>query len=309
MNNLVLGAMYFGTRTDEATSRQILDHFVAAGGTMIDTSDNYSFWTDPSGFGGQSEAVIGRWLAGHPGLREQLFISTKVGAQPLAPGGFPDNVEGLSPRAVNAAVQDSLRRLGTERIDLYWAHVEDRSVPLDDMMAAFGSLVENGIVGRVGCSNWPVWRVEQARQAARGWRGFTALQLMHSYLRPRPGASVSWQPQRFGWVTDQTLDYVAAQQLEVWAYSPLLKGGYTHPDRLGDAYDHVGNDRRLAELDRVAAELDASRNQVVLAWLLGGETPITPIVGVSSVGQLDEVLEATKLTLSADQRAGLDATA
>ncbi|GAA2756423.1 aldo/keto reductase [Actinopolymorpha rutila] len=309
MHNLVLGAMYFGTRTDEATSRQILDHFVDAGGTMIDTSNNYSFWEDPSGFGGQSEAVLGRWLAGHPGLREQLYISTKVGAQPLAPGGFPDNLEGLSPRAINESVQASLQRLGTDRIDLYWAHVEDRSVPLKDMMAAFGSLVENDTVGRVGCSNWPIWRVEQARQAARGWQGFTALQLMHSYLQPRPGAQVSWQPARFGCVTDQTLDYVDAQQLEVWAYSPLLKGGYTHPDRLGDAYDHEGNDRRLAGLDRVAAELDASRNQVVLAWLSGGEAPITPIVGVSTVAQLDEILEATKLTLSSDQRAGLDATA
>jgi len=308
MYNLVLGAMYFGTRTDEATSRQILDRFADAGGTMIDTSNNYSFWTDPSGLGGQSEAVIGRWLADHPGLREQLYLSTKVGAQPLAPGGYPDNLEGLSPRAITQSVQDSLQRLGTERIDLYWAHVEDRSVPLDDMMATFGSLVENGVVGQVGCSNWPIWRVEQARQVARGWKGFTALQLMHSYLQPRPGARVEWQPERFGFVSDQTLDYVDAQQLDVWAYSPLLKGGYTHPDRLGEAYDHVGNDRRLAELDRIAADLDASRNQVVLAWLLGGEAPISPIVGVSSVSQLDEVLEATKLTLSPEQRAGLDTT-
>ncbi len=309
MHNLVLGAMYFGTRTDEATSRQILDHFADAGGTMIDTSNNYSFWTDPSGTGGQSEAVLGRWLAGHPGLREQLYISTKVGAQPLAPGGYPDNLEGLSPRAINEAVQGSLQRLGTERIDLYWAHVEDRSVPLEDMMAAFGSLIENETVGRVGCSNWPIWRVEQARQVARGWEGFTALQLMHSYLQPRPGAPVEWQPERFGFVTDQTLDYVDAHQLDVWAYSPLLKGGYSHADRLGDAYDHVGNARRLAELDRIAAEFGASRNQVVLAWLLGGEAPITPIVGVSSVNQLDEVLEATKLTLSSEQRASLDTAA
>ncbi len=80
-------------------------------------------------------------------------------------------------------------------------------------MAAFASLIENGTVGRVGCSNWPTWRVEQARRAARDWQGFTALQLMHSYLQPRPGVPVSWQPARFGWVTDQTLDYVDARQL------------------------------------------------------------------------------------------------
>lgn len=306
---LVLGAMYFGTRTDERTSAEILDRFVDAGGTMIDTSDNYSFWSDPSGFGGQSEAVIGRWLAARPGLREGLYLSTKVGAQPLVPGGYPDHIEGLSAATIKDAVQRSLRQLGTDRLDLYWAHVEDRSVPVEETMDAFGSLVAEGVVGRVGCSNWPTWRVEQARHAARGWAGFTILQLMYSYLQPRPSAPVAFQSQRFGWVTDETLDYTTTVGLDIWVYSPLLKGGYVHPDRLTESYEHLGNTRRLAVLDEVAAELGATRNQVVLAWLVGGAAAITPMVGCSSVAQLDEALAGVRLTLSADQRARLDATA
>jgi aryl-alcohol dehydrogenase-like predicted oxidoreductase len=301
--------MYFGTRTDERTSVDILDRYVDAGGTMIDTSDNYSFWSDPSGFGGQSEAVIGRWLAARPGMRDRVHLSTKVGAQPLVPGGYPDNLEGLSAATIKDAVQRSLRQLGIDHLDLYWAHVEDRSVPVEETMDAFGSLVADGVVGRVGCSNWPTWRVEQSRHAAHGWPGFTVLQLMHSYLRPRPGAPVDYQSQRFGWVTDETLDYATSVGLDIWAYSPLLKGGYVHADRLGEAYDHVGNTRRLAVLDEVAAELQATRNQVVLAWLAGGPAPITPMVGCSSVAQLDEALAGLRLTLSAEQRVRLDAAA
>ncbi len=309
MTPLVLGAMYFGTRTDERTSVDILDRFVDAGGTMIDTSDNYSFWSDPSGFGGQSEALLGRWLAARPGMRERVYLSTKVGAQPLVPGGYPDHLEGLSAATIKDAVQRSLRQLGTDHLDLYWAHVEDRSVPVEETMEAFGSLVADGVVGRVGCSNWPTWRVEQSRHAAGGWPGFTILQLMHSYLQPRPSAPVAYQSQRFGWVTDETLDYAAAHGLDVWVYSPLLKGGYVHSDRLGEAYDHVGNTRRLAVLDEVAAEHGATRNQVVLAWLVSGEAAITPMVGCSSVAQLDEALAGVRLTLNADQRARLDAVA
>jgi aryl-alcohol dehydrogenase-like predicted oxidoreductase len=174
-------------------------------------------------------------------------------------------------------------------------------------MDAFGSLIADGVVGRIGCSNWPTWRVEQARHAARGRPGFTILQLMHSYLQPRPSAPVAFQSQRFGWLTDETLDYATTVGLDIWVYSPLLKGGYVHRDRLTDAYDHVGNTRRLAVLDLVAAELETTRNQVVLAWLVGGEAPITPMVGCSSVAQLDEALAGVRLTLNAEQRARMDA--
>ncbi|ONK10537.1 aldo/keto reductase [Streptomyces sp. MP131-18] len=311
--NLALGTMHFGTKLDAPVSFDLLDRFVDAGGTLIDTADCYAFWADPSGHGGRSEEVIGQWLARRPGLRDRVFLSSKLGAEPGGSGEWPANRQGLSASAVKTAVAGSLRRLGTERIDLYWAHMEDRTVGLEETAGALAELVEAGTAARLGCSNHPLWRVERARQIARGhgWSAYTALQLRHSYLRPRPGAPVPGQNHRFGWVTDETLDYVRADpELSLWAYTVLLEGAYTRADRpLPEAYEHVGNDRRLAALGRVAQDLGVSRNQVVLAWLAGGEPAVTPIVGVSTQDQLAEALAGVRLELPAEHRRLLDGTA
>jgi len=310
MMNLVLGAMFFGTRHDERASFELLDRFVDGGGTMIDTSNNYPFWEHPSGHGGASETLLGAWFAARPGMRDRVYLSTKVGAEPRVPGGYPDNVEGLSEPAITTAIEGSLKRMGVEHVDLYWAHVEDRSVPVEETVGAFGSLVARGVVRRLGASNHATYRVEQARAAARarGVVGYSALQLRYSYLSPRPGVLVHGQ--RFGSVTDETLDYASSEHLDVWAYTPLIEGAYVRADKpLPEGYDHPGTTRRLAALDSVAAELGATRNQVVLAWLIGGTPAITPLVGVSSAAQLDEALAGARLTLSDDQRRRLDAAA
>ncbi|RMI40089.1 aldo/keto reductase [Streptomyces triticirhizae] len=310
---LALGTMHFGTTVPEATAFDLLDRYLDAGGSWLDTADCYSFWADPTGHGGASETVIGRWLARRPGARERVLLSTKVGAEPGDAGEWPANRRGLAARAVAEAVAGSLRRLGTDRIDLYWAHMEDRSVELAETVGAFADLVAAGTVARLGASNHALWRVERARNAAarRGWPGYTALQLRHSYLRPRPGAPVPDQGHRFGWVTEETLDYVASDpELTLWAYTTLLGGHYTRPERtLAEAYHHPGNDRRSAALARVADELGVSANQVVLAWLTGGTPPITPIVGVSRPEQLDEALAGAALGLPAEHRALLDEAA
>jgi aryl-alcohol dehydrogenase-like predicted oxidoreductase len=153
--------------------------------------------------------------------------------------------------------------------------------------------------------------VERARQiaASRGLEGYTALQLSYSYLQPRPFAPVEGQDHRSGFVTIETLDYVTANpEIALWAYTPLLLGAYVRPDRpLQEAYDHPGTTRRLAVLDEVAADLGATRTQVVLAWLTGGEPAITPIVGVSSMGQVDEAMAGVSLSLTPAQRQQLDA--
>ena len=122
INDLVLGTMYFGTKTDKPTSYALLDRFVEAGGTAIDTANCYAFWADTTGHGGQSESLIGDWLREHPGLRERLTIATKVGVEPAEGGG----VEGLAPDVVRREAERSRERLGLEVIDLYWAHGEDR---------------------------------------------------------------------------------------------------------------------------------------------------------------------------------------
>jgi aryl-alcohol dehydrogenase-like predicted oxidoreductase len=305
MADIVLGAMEFGTRIGEAESFAILDRFVERGGRWIDTANNYAYWQDPSGLGGQSEKMVGRWLAARPGARDRVLISTKMGAQPTARGSAMR--EGLAAPVVRAAIEQSLGRLGVDRVDLYWAHVEDRSVPLEQTVEVFGELVTNGLAGRIGASNHPAWRFERARQiaAARHRPPWTALQLRHSYVQPRPGATLVSTGHRL--TTAETLDYVGDEPaVDLWAYSTLLSGGYVRADRpIEEAYDHPGTTRRLAALAEVAAELGVTRNQVVLAWLLGGDPAVWPIVGASTVERLDEVLDVIKL--DAPLRARLDA--
>jgi aryl-alcohol dehydrogenase-like predicted oxidoreductase len=306
--DLVLGAMYFGTRVSDASSMALLDRFVDQGGSWIDTANCYSFWADPSGVGGQSERVIGRWLADRPGRRDRVKISTKVRQQPTVPGRWPESAEGLSGPVIRDAIQNSLARLDTDHVDLYWAHAEDRSVPLEDTVAAFGELVRAGLAIRLGASNHRTWAMERARQLARerGVAGYTALQLRYSYVQPRPGAPLPDAGHQLA--SPDSLDYVRHDRsLALWAYTSLMNGSYTRPERpFPEVYEHAGNARRLAVLGDVAGELGVTRNQVVLAWLLGGDPGISPIVGVSSSEQLDEALAARSLGLSDEQRRRLD---
>ena len=291
--DLVLGTMYFGTRTDEATSFALLDRFVGAGGRILDTANCYSFWSSPTGHGGQSEALIGRWLAANPGLRDELVIATKVGVEPTDDGG----VEGLSAAVIQRESARSLERLGVDAIDLYWAHGEDRATDLEETVAAFGALVSAGVVRRLGVSNHPTWRVERARAIAErlGVEPWTALQLTTSYVEPRPGAPVPGKDHRFGFVSDETVDYLDEHpELELWVYSPLVQGSYDRADRpFPDAYDHPGTTERLAELTHRAEALGVPRSRVVLAWMLARGWK--PIVGVSSLEQLDSALASVSL--------------
>jgi aryl-alcohol dehydrogenase-like predicted oxidoreductase len=310
---LSLGAMHFGTATDEATSFAILDRYVEAGGTFIDTADNYGFWVGTQG--GESEELLGGWRRSR-GVGEEIVIATKVGARPLAPGtSFTDNPEGLSARVIRESAERSRDRLGMARLDLLYAHIEDPAVPLGETVQAFAALVAEGTVGLLGVSNHWAWRVERARSlaAAAGLPGYEVLQYQHSYLRPRSDLPGLLSPDgRAGMVGGDLLSYLRAEpQLTMVAYSPLLKGGYVRQDRLDAAefaeYDHPGTPVRLAALREVAKDAGATVNQVVLAWLTGAPVPVIPLIGASSVAQLDESLAAVDLELTTDQRARLDA--
>jgi aryl-alcohol dehydrogenase-like predicted oxidoreductase len=314
VSRLVLGTMYLGTRTDERTSRALLDRFVDAGGRTVDTANCYAFWVDPSGHGGASESVIGRWLADEPSRRDRVELATKVGVEPRdVPRADGLEVEGLSAEVVRSGCQASLRRLGVDVIDLYWAHGEDRGTPLEETVEAFGALVESGVVRRLGVSNHPTWRVERGRALARerGLEPWSALQLTTSYVHPRPGAVVEGKDHRFGFVTDETLDYVSEHpDVELWAYSPLVQGAFDRADRpFPQAYDHLGTTRRLAVLDEVAGGHGVPRSVVVLAWLLASTPEARPILGVSSVAQLESALRVADVDLTADELAALDAPA
>ncbi len=307
---LSLGAMRFGTSTDEQTSFAVLDRYVEAGGTFIDTSGNYAFWFD-GGQGGQSEELLGRWRRSR-GIGDEIFIATKVGARPLAPGtSYTDNPEGLSAKVLHESAQRSRERLGVDKLDLLYAHIDDPKTPQQETVEGFAELVAEGTVGLLGVSNHWAWRVERARglAAAAGLPGYEVLQYQHSYLRRRSDLPGHFSPDGdLGAVGGDLLSYLRADPaLALVAYSPLLNGAYTNPDKpLGADFNHPGTPARQAALRQVAEQTGATVNQVVLAWLIGGEIPVIPLVGASSVAQLEESLGAVDLELAQEQRELLD---
>ena len=305
---LVLGAMLFGTRIDEDTSFALLDRFVEAGGEWIDTADCYAFWESESGFGGDSERLLGRWFAARPGVRDRVKLATKLGSEPTVKGGWPERRMGLSATAVRDAFSGSLDRLGLDRVDRLWLHLEDRSIPIEETVDAVAGLVAAGQVDRVGASNHPAWRVERARHHAlsTGTLPIDALQHNATYLRPRPGTLVPGVAHRYGILSDEQRDFAATEGLDIWAYTPLMLGAYDNPAKeFPEVYDHLGNAARLEVLSDAAAALGMQRGQVVLSWLVA--SGIRPMLGGSKLDQLDLALEAAAFTLPQEWLERLDA--
>jgi aryl-alcohol dehydrogenase-like predicted oxidoreductase len=299
VSDICLGIMYFGYRTDERTAFDIMDRFVDAGGTFVDTANNYGQW---HGDAGESERVLGRWLASRP-AGDNVVVATKVGARTLKPGDpSPEFWQGLGREHIRTDAETSRRNLGRDRLDLYYAHIDDRDTPQEETVDALAELAESGTVGLLGCSNTALWRIERARGIARaaGRPAYSCIQQKHSYLLPLPG------PRQNNLITEELIDYAEADNLTLLAYSPLLGGLYPRGDRLSGEYAHAANEERRAVLGEVARELDATPSQVVLAWLLASRPSVIPIIGASSVAQLDELLGAVDVTLDDDTMARLD---
>lgn len=286
---MALGCMRFGF-SDEATTFKLLDQYVEAGGRFLDTANMY----------GESESILGRYFD-ERGNREDIFLATKVGANPTVPGGYPEAVEGLSATAIEKAIDKSLEDLRTDYIDLYYAHIDHRESDLEETLATFDKLVKSGKVRHIACSNMKTWRIERARNISRanGWAEYYGVQQAYSYLRPVPGADFDFQES----VDDELLDYCTTNDdFTLLAYAPLLGGAYTRADRqFPSAYLGPDSDARLKILKKVADELDATLNQVVLAWMMQGTPTVIPLVGASTKAQLKELLEATNVMLSEEQ--------
>ena len=284
-----LGAMYFGSRNDRATAYRMLDRFVDAGGTFIDTANIYAWWVE--GYhGGESETLLGAWLR-ERGHRDRLFIASKVGFQ------YGDVTRGLSAAQIEAECNKSLRRLGIDSLDLYYAHVDDRLTPQEETLAAFDRLVRAGKVRLLGASNFSGWRLAQAHALSErhGWPDYVCLQQRHTYLRPKPGAS--FDPQLH--LTDETAAYCHANQVTILAYSSLLSGAYTRLDRpVPDEYLGPDADARLAVLRELAAAHGVTPNQVILAWLTQQTPAILPVMAASTDEQMAENLHALELQLT-----------
>jgi aryl-alcohol dehydrogenase-like predicted oxidoreductase len=296
---LCLGAMLFGTRDDAALSFALLDQYVEAGGTFIDTANIYAHWI-PGGRGGESETLLGQWMHERRN-RSSLFIADKVGFD--LPGVEP----GLRAEQIVAECEKSLVRLGVETIDLYYAHVDDRTTPMEETLQAFDQLVRAGKVRYIGASNFPSWRLEEARwtSAKHGWAEYCCVQQRYSYLRPTPGAGFGGQIA----ANDDLIDYCRTRQIPLLAYSPLLGGTYTRPDRpLPPQYVGPDTDARLAVLRTVASEHKATAHQIVLSWMLSANPPVIPVLGVGSEQQLRENLDALTISLPPEEMALLDVT-
>ena len=293
VSSICLGTMMLGTRQDAATSYALMDQYVEAGGTFLDTANIYAFWAPNGGKGGESEAVIGSWMRDR-GNRDEIFLATKVGV------GYNDIPMSLRPDIIESECEQSLKRLGVETIDLFYAHIDDRETPLDETLRAFEKLVQAGKVRYIGASNYAAWRMAEARHtsATNGLPEYCCIQQRHSYLRPVTGAS--FPPQEY--VKPELLDFSRAHGTTILAYSALLGGTYTRPDRpLMVQYESSDSEVRLEALKAVADEAGATVSQVVFAWMMQGDPPIIPLTAASTSEQLDENLRSLDVKLSQEQ--------
>ena len=299
VSTLCLGAMYFGTRNDEATSFRLLDQYVEAGGTFIDTANIYAHWV--AGYqGGESEALLGRWMKSRQN-RSKLFIATKVGFE-IQARGVPRS---LGANWIATECEKSLERLGIDSIDLYYAHKDDYDTPMEETLKAFDRLIKDGKVRFIGASNFTAWRLEEARWTSitQGLSEYCCLQQKHTYLRPKPGAS-------FGinlTINDDLIDYCLNRDITLLAYTALLSGAYTRSNREIPG-EFLGQDTqaRLLALKTVAQEKGATVNQIILAWMLHSHPFVLPLIAASTEEHLKENLLALEINLTAEELQRLD---
>ncbi|GIG26627.1 aldo/keto reductase [Cellulomonas denverensis] len=288
---LNLGGNVFGWTADREQSFAVLDGFAAAGGSFIDTADVYSQWV-PGNSGGESETIIGEWMTARRN-RDDVVIATKVGQAAAQPG--------TSRAAVRAAIDGSLRRLGTDHVDLYYAHIDDQDTPLEETVAALGEVVAQGKARYVAASNFTADRLAKALAIADelGVARFVALQ-PHYNLVHRDEYEGELQ------------DLAVAEDLAVLPYWSLASGFLTGKYRDGTTVDsqRAGGAARylddrgravLSALDAVAAETGASVTSVALAWLRAQPGIAAPIASARTPEQLPDLIAGATLELTPDQ--------
>jgi aryl-alcohol dehydrogenase-like predicted oxidoreductase len=297
---LVFGGNVFGWSADEGASFRLLDMLVDADLTAVDTADVYSRWV-PGHQGGESETIIGRWLSKR-GKRDDLVLMTKVGME------MPGRGKGLSPAWIKSSVEDSLKRLKTDYIDLYQAHRDDPATPLPETLAAFADLIRAGKVRAIGASNYSAERLEEALAASRAHN-------LPAYVSLQPHYNLVERP-----VYEDELEAACQRnQLGVIPYYSLASGFLTGKYRssadagkssargsAASKYLAGKGPRVLAALDEVARASAATPTQVALAWLMARPSVTAPIASASKPEQLGDLVKATTLKLSPAQIAALN---
>ncbi len=303
VSELCLGAMTFGRETDEPTSKAIMDRFVEAGGNFVDTADVYTT--------GVSEEIVGRWLAGQ--TRDDLVIATKV----RFPMGSGPNEAGLSRKHILAGVENSLRRLKTEYIDLYQVHSWDDATPLEETLDTLNALVHSGKVRYIGASNYTGWQLQKAVDISRqhGWEPFTCLQPQYNLLcrstewevlpvcRREGLGVIPWSPLRGGWLSGRYRRGMAAPPSGSRIETAEEKGW-------GESWSAYNNEHTWGVIDAllaVAEEAGKQPAQAAINWLLGQPGVTAPIIGARTMEQLEANLGGCGWSLNDDQMARLHA--
>jgi aryl-alcohol dehydrogenase-like predicted oxidoreductase len=294
---LCLGGNVFGWTADAPTSESVLDAYVAAGGNFIDTADYYPAWV-PGNVGGESETIIGDWMRKR-GNRESLVVATKV--------AMLDGVKGLSAKSIRTGCENSLRRLGVDTIDLYYAHQDDPTVPMEETLGAFDLLVREGKVRYLGASNFTTERLSQALDTSEraGLASYSVLQNHYNLVHR-------------GDYEGSLRDVVARHGMVSVPYFSLAKGFLTGKYRDGvtvqsvraqgaSAYLDDRGRRVLAALDAMAARHGSTVAAVALAWLAAQPTVAAPIASARNVDQLRDIVDFPNITLGADDVAALSA--
>jgi aryl-alcohol dehydrogenase-like predicted oxidoreductase len=294
---LALGGNVFGWTANQEESFAVLDAYAAAGGNFIDTADMYSVWA-PGNSGGESETIIGRWMKAR-GNRDRMIIGTKVGMlEPLS---------GLSANTIAVAAEQSLGRLQTNQIDLYYAHKDDPKTPLEETLGAFDTLVREGKVRYIAASNYTAPRLAEALDVSkrRGFARFVALQPHYNLVERKE-------------YEGELAEVVRREGLSAIPYFALAKGFLTGKYRPGtqvksaraagaSAYLKELGFKVLAALDEVAGAHHTTVAVVALAWLLAQPTVVAPIASARTTAQLADILPFVELRLSKEELRKLSA--
>lgn len=295
---VALGAMNFGTTTSKEQAYAVLDAYMDWGGNFIDTSNNYAHW---AGTGDESETLLGEWLRDR-GCRDRVVLATKVGFDRHGEGA------GLKKEQIEYWVDESLRKLGTDYIDLYYAHTDDMGTPLEETMEAFGRLVEKGKVRALGGSNYDTWRFTEANFTAQanGWTPYTVMQQRFTYLHPRADMAPKYIFNES--VTRERLRYLCDKNIPLVAYSCLAKGGYEDASRI--PADYIVGDR-LEVLHRMAREKGVNTSALAVAWMVNlhrceGFPRVIPLFGSSRVSHFMDNLRGVTLALTNEEMAILN---
>ena len=312
-----LGTMMMGTRINKADSYAILDDFVARGGNFLDTANCYAWWWgDANSYGDECEELLGDWMEERQN-RKDIFLATKFGGRlvdlknvrdengEIIWDKVPSNYEGSSAKAIRNAIEGSLKRLKTNYIDLYYVHLDDRTVDFEETLSTLNDLVKEGKVKHIGCSNIRTWRLSNAREISKrdGYPLFSAVQQEYSYIRPSIGADRGITLH----VDDDLMDYIKSNNdMTLVAYSPLLKGIYTSEEKRKnyygwDFFDNGESIERVKVIEKMSNEMGISGNQLVLAWILHQKPEIVPILGFSSIEQYKENVDALDIKLTDEQ--------